>query len=127
MRNKVVDPFDVVGTLTVLFSVLTHVIVSATPLKSRMRTIVIWPSTALEVAIVIVIVAAELLLNVLSRDVTGTVPAFVVTETALLTSIMLLNLFCAVHVCAVPNPPTVSVEFGKVIIELVPLEVRVIV
>lgn len=72
-------------------------------------------------------VAAELLVTVLTLNVTGTVAALEVAVIALLTSTMLLNLFCAVQVCAVPRPPTVSVAFGNVITELVPPEVSVIV
>ena len=43
---------------------------------------------------------------------------------ALLTSIKLLNLFCAVQVWAIPRPPTVAEELGKVIVvESVPARV----
>ena len=63
-----------------------------------MRTIVICPSTALVVVIVIVSVAAESLVTLLTLNVTGTVAAFELAVMSLSTSIMLLNLFCAVHV-----------------------------
>lgn len=89
---------------------------------------VICPSTALAVAIVIVIVAAEEFVKVLSRKVIGTVPAFEATVTALFTSIILLNLFCAVQVCTIPKPPTVAEVAGNVmVVESVPESVRVLV
>jgi hypothetical protein len=55
----------------------------------------ICPSTALAVAIVIVIVAADELVNVFNLDVIGTVPALDVTVTA-----VLVQLNCA----SVPVP-----------------------
>lgn len=41
VRGNVVDPFDVVGTETVEFSVFTHEMVCATALKSRILTMTI--------------------------------------------------------------------------------------
>lgn len=79
-----VEPFDVVGAETVLFSVLTHVIVCATAEKSRIRTIEICPSEALVVVMVIVSVAAELFVTVFSREVIGTVAALPEAVIALL-------------------------------------------
>lgn len=64
MRNSVVEPFDVVGADTVLFSVFTHVIVCATAEKSRIRIKCICPSVAPAVVSVIVRVAAELFVTV---------------------------------------------------------------
>lgn len=84
VNGKVVEPFEVVGTDTPLFSVFTQVIVSATAEKSYMRTINGWPSIALAVVQVIVIVAAEELVNVFNLKLTDVEPAFVVTVTALL-------------------------------------------
>ena len=54
VKNSVVEPFDVVGAVTVEFSVLTQAIVWAAAEKSSILTTVIWPSTAEAVAIVIV-------------------------------------------------------------------------
>ena len=83
VRGRVVDPLEVVGTLIALFSVFVHPIVCAAALKSYIRTIVIWPSTAPVTAIVIAIVAAELFVKVFNLTETGTVPALDVTVTAL--------------------------------------------
>jgi hypothetical protein len=73
------------------------------------------------------IVAADELVKVFKRYVTGTVPALDVTVTALFTSIRLLNLFWPVNVCVVPNPATVAVAAGNVIVVLsVPANVIVL-
>lgn len=79
-----VDPFEVVGTMTVLFSVFTQAIVWATALKSRIHTIETWRLIADVVVMVIVKVAAELLVTVLIFEVIGTVAALVEAVIALL-------------------------------------------
>ena len=84
VSGKVVEPFDVVGTETLLFSVLAHTRVWETALKSKMRTMTICPSTALAVVIVSVNVAAELFVTVVIRYVIGTVAALAVAVKALL-------------------------------------------
>lgn len=84
VNGNVVEPLEVVGAVTLLFSVFTQVIVCATALKSRMRTMIIMPSTALVVVMVIVSVAAELLVTVLNLEVIGTVAAFPEAVMALL-------------------------------------------
>lgn len=61
------DPLEVVGALTSLFSVFTQVIVCATAEKSSIFTHTICPATADAVAIVIVRAAAELLVTWLRR------------------------------------------------------------
>jgi hypothetical protein len=75
LKNNVVEPLDVVGAVTPLFSVFTHVIVWAAALKSNILTVNLCPSIALAVVIVIVNVAALLFVTVLIADVTGTVAA----------------------------------------------------
>ncbi len=75
VNGSVVEPFDVVGALIVLFSVFTQVIVCAAAEESSILTMVICPSTAEVVVMVIVRVAAELFVTVLSLAVTGTVAA----------------------------------------------------
>lgn len=124
VRKSVVEPLLVVGAVTVLFSVFTHVMVWATAEKSRTRTIVIWPSTADAVVIVMVRVAAELLVTVLRRNVTGTVAALPEAVIALLTSMMLLNFSWAVKVWASPRVASVAEDDGKVMVA-VPLPVSV--
>ena len=67
VRNNVVDPFDVVGAVTVLSSVLTHAIVWATAVWSRILTITNCPSTADVVVMVIVRVPAASFVTVFRR------------------------------------------------------------
>ncbi len=105
-----------------LSSVFTQVIVCAAADESNIRTTVICPSTALAVVIVMVRVAAELFVTVFKRNVTGTVAALPEAAIALLTSTMLLNLFCAVQVCAVLSIPTVAPST-----EITPAETRAMV
>jgi hypothetical protein len=114
VSGKVVDPFDVTGAVTVLFSVFTHVIVCATALKSRIRTITIIPSTALVVVIVIVRVAAELFVTVLIREVIGTVAAFPDAVIALLVVTICENVCIPVNVCAASVLAIVAVVVGNV-------------
>lgn len=83
-RGKVVDPLEVVGALTVEFSVLTQVIVCATALKSSTNTSENCLLTALAVAKVMVKVAAELFVTVFTTDVMGTVAALLEAAMALL-------------------------------------------
>lgn len=104
VKNNVVDPFEVVGTDTVLFSVLTQVIVWATAEKSSTRTITNWPSTALAVVIVIVNVAAELFVTVVNLDVTGTVAALLEAVTALFERITLFKVIDDDHAGKVVTP-----------------------
>lgn len=91
-----VDPFEVVGTTTVLFSVFTNTRVCATPLKSKIRISESAPSTALVVVIVIVSVAAELLVTLCSLCVIGTVAAFAVAVIAFTVQITCFSVCVAV-------------------------------
>lgn len=79
VSGNVVDPLEVVGAVTVEFSVFTQVMVCATAEKSFILTITISPSAAEVVDIVIVIVAAEELVKLFTRLVLVTVPALEVT------------------------------------------------
>lgn len=106
--GSVVEPFEVVGAVASPFSVLTHVIVWATAEKSSTRTCEICPSTALAVAIVIVMVAAELFVTVLTFDVIGTVAAFPDAVIALLDAITCGIVCTPVHVFAFDKVGTVS-------------------
>ena len=84
MTGSVVEPFEVAGTDTVLFSVFTQVNVCAAAEKSKILTNVNCPSVADVVVIVIVRVAAELFVTVFTLEVIGTVAAFAVAVIALL-------------------------------------------
>lgn len=98
VRKRVVDPFEVVGAVTVLFSVLIQVIVWAAADESSILTIESCPSTADVVVMVIVRVAAELLVTVFNRDVIGTVAAFPDAVMALFVYTICLWVFVAVNV-----------------------------
>lgn len=114
VKGKVVEPFEVVGALTVEFSVLTQVIVSVTPLKSKIRTIEVCPSTAPVVVIVIVRVAAELFVTVFTFEVTGTVAALLVAVMALLVEIICVVVWTPVNVLAASVLANVAEVDGKV-------------
>ena len=88
------------GAAIELFSVLTQVIVCAAAEKSKTLTVDICPSTALAVVIVIVSVAAELFVTVVSEDVTATVAALPEAVTAVLETMTEENVCVPVNVCA---------------------------
>lgn len=105
VNGSVVEPLEVVGAVTVLFSVFTQVMVWAAAEESRMRTTDIWPSVAEVVVIVMVRVAAELLVTVFSLCVIGTVAAFPDAVMALFVQMM----FPAMVMSAVEAPIAIVV------------------
>lgn len=116
VNGKVVEPLEVVGAVIELFSVFTHVIVWVAALKSKILTVNSCPSTALAVVIVIVKVAAELFVTVLSEDVTGTVAALPEAVIALFVVITAENVCEPVNVCAASVLAIVALVVGKVIV-----------
>lgn len=128
VKGKVVEPLEVVGAVTVLFSVLTHVIVWATPEKSNITTITISPSVALVVDIVIVIVAAELFVKLFILFDLVTVPAFEDTEIVAGVVSICAKVCSPVNVWAASVRAIVAEVDGNVIVvESVPDRVRVFV
>ena len=83
VSGSVVEPAEVVGALTVEFSVLTQVIVLATAVASITRTILVMPFGTDVVSIVIVMAEADELVNRAFWLAIGTVPALLVTAMAL--------------------------------------------
>jgi hypothetical protein len=120
----VVDPFEVVGAVIVLFSVFVHVIVCATPVASKIRTMTSCPSVALVVVNVMVRVAAELFVTVFIFEVIGTVAAFPEAVIALLVVSTCVNVCVPVNVWAASVRATEALVEGNVIVvESVPARV----
>ncbi len=116
VSGSVVEPFDVVGAVTVEFSVFTHVIVCAAAEESRMTTITMSPSVALVVDKVIVIVAAEELVKLLILFERVTVPALEVTVMVAGVVRICANVWMPVKVCAASVRAIVALVEGKVIV-----------
>lgn len=107
-----------------LFSVFTSVRVCATAEESRICTTHVCMFTAPEVASVMVSVAAELLVTMLWREVTGTVAAFPEAVIAFAVVITWANVCVPVKVCAASVRATLALVPGKVIVvESVPARV----
>jgi hypothetical protein len=124
VNGKVVDPFEVVGAVIVLFSVFVHVIVCATPVASKIRTMTSCPSVALVVVNVMVRVAAELFVTVFIFEVIGTVAAFPEAVIALLVVSTCVNVCVPVNVWAASVRATEALVEGNVIVvESVPARV----
>ena len=127
VNGKVVEPLEVVGAVTELFSVFTQVMVCATAEASRILTIINWPSTALVVVIVIVRVAALLLVTVLRREVIGTVAALLEAAMALLVVTICEKVCVPVKVWAASVRAIVADVLGNVIVvESVPASVMLL-
>lgn len=120
VKNKVVEPFEVVGAAIELFSVFTQTIVCATPEKSKILTVDICPSTALAVVRVIVNVAAELFVTVVSEAVTATVAALPAAVTAVFVVITEAKVCDPVNVWAAFVIAKVPEVLGSVIVILLP-------